>query len=111
MKKPYNKLVRDGISASLTAKGLVHGITAIANDRDFEILLKKKLLEEAAEVEAAADPDEILKELADVMEVIRTLCQSLGKTLADLESLRQAKFTARGGFEKRQFLSWVDESE
>lgn len=107
--KYYNKLVRDQIPASLIAKKLKFETRIILNNDEFTQLLKQKLLEEAHEVQAAGGRDEVLKELADVLEVVQTICDSSGITLADLEAARVAKSQTRGGFSDRQFLVWAED--
>lgn len=77
-------------------------------DAEFVQSLKVKLAEETAEVAAATSADEVLGELADVMEVVLTLADAHGFTLADLEAARRSKFEERGGFAARVCNASVD---
>lgn len=93
----YNKLVRDRIPEMLDAKGVSYE-KRIADDAEYRVELRKKLVEEAHEFEEAGDPEE----LADVLEVIQAL-RALPEYL-DVESIREKKREARGGFEDRVML-------
>ncbi len=62
-----------------------------------------KLLEEAAEAAAAPD-DELPEELADVLEVVRTLAGDRGLTLGQVVLLADDKRERRGGFDQGLFL-------
>ena len=81
MRKRYEKLVRDRIA--------------------------KKLVEEAHEV-AAAGPDELIHELADVHEVLEALQASHEITPDEVDALRKRRREERGGFARKIFLRWTD---
>ena len=49
-----------------------------------------------------------LEELADILEVVHALTESLGADQATVEDVRKQKALERGGFKKRVFLEWVD---
>lgn len=105
-KHVYNKLVRDRIPEIMTAKGKQFEITALAEDSDFENALLQKVVEEAAEVRSAQGRDELVKELADLAEVVRALCELKGVAPGEIEVLRARRHEERGGFEKRLLLLW-----
>lgn len=62
--------------------------------------LLDKLVEEANEVKNAPNKLEIIKEIADVREVVRALMRRLDITEEDVEDARERKFIARGSFNK-----------
>ena len=75
MKKIYNKLVRDRIPSIIQDSNKTCQ-TRILNDEEYIYYLKLKLLEESQEVNHAAN-NQIVEEIADVMEVIDALITSI----------------------------------
>lgn len=100
----YNKLVRDRIPEIICAAGKTC-ITEIISEQDYLQMLDAKLDEELVEYHK----DQNLEELADLLEVIRAVAVARGYTLEELEQVRAAKATERGGFEKRILLKEVYE--
>ena len=92
------KLVRDLIPDAVRAEGRtpVVEVLTLAQRRP---ALVAKLLEEAAEAAAASDGD-LPEELADVLEVVRTLAADLGMSLAEVVDLADGKRERRGGFDR-----------
>lgn len=99
----HNKLVRDLIPDIIQKNGKACQ-TRILPDTEYEQELIKKLQEEVTEFTEAPN----LEELADILEVIHALAESLGADRARVEDVRRQKAVERGGFEKRVFLEWVD---
>lgn len=66
-------------------------------------LLRLKLIEEAVELATAGPGDSFLEELADVAEVLATLVEAHGYTVAEVSEARIAKAAKRGPFEE----GWV----
>lgn len=97
--KAYNKLVRDRIPEIIENSG-AECKTKILSDEEYLIMLDAKLDEELAEYHK----DKNLEELADLLEVIYAAAIARGYTLDELESLRQKKADARGGFQKKILL-------
>lgn len=102
----YNKLVRDRIPEIMEGKGKQFKTRTLSNNEEFEESLFAKLLEEAAEVGAAQGRDEIVKELADLAEVVKTISELKNIDSADIEAARVRRREERGGFEKRLLLVW-----
>ncbi|WP_183279801.1 nucleoside triphosphate pyrophosphohydrolase [Clostridium fungisolvens] len=102
--KIYNKLVRDYIPEIIMKSGK-NCIVSKANNEEKFSKLKNKLTEEVQEFMEA----ENLEELADVMEVLFALANSLGYSEDDLMSMRAKKREARGGFEEGIILEKVYE--
>lgn len=99
------KLVRDKIPDLIRSHG-DEPVTRIAGLDEYRALLRDKLVEEANEVAGASDGD-TAEELADVLECVQSLAAVLGLTTADLELVRAAKASERGGFTKR--IVWYDD--
>lgn len=102
--KIYNKLVRDKIPEIIKASGKSSN-THYAKKEELLPLLETKLNEEVSEYLE----DKNLEELADVMEVLFGIANSLGYSEKDLISKRNEKKQERGGFEKGIVLEKVYE--
>ncbi len=99
----YNKLIRDKI-VDIIEKDGKKAIVSTLNDEQYKIELLKKLLEEANEVANSSNSNEMLEELADVLEVIRYLAKINGKELNDIVAIADEKKEKRGGFDDKVFL-------
>lgn len=102
----YNKLVRDKIPEIIEKSGKT-AVTRELNDDEYKIYLEKKLDEEVAEFHESKS----IEELADIMQVIYTLCRAHGYSPADLHYTRIEKASERGGFDKRILLQEVREND
>ena len=69
------------------------------SDEEFLTELDKKLDEEIAEYQA----DKSLEEMADVLEVLFTICEARGYSIAELMKVRDEKRENRGGFKEKIF--------
>ena len=74
MERIYNKLVRDNIPSIIDSKGETP-VTKILDDDTYRLELEKKLNEEYQEV-LAANGDDRVEELADMLEIIKALAKS-----------------------------------
>ena len=103
MEQIFNKLVRDNIPDIIASNG-EESATRVLEDDEYKIELYKKLLEEANEVIGSKGSDETLEELADVLEILKSIAELNGKKLDDVVEVAKQKRLKRGGFEKRIFL-------
>lgn len=101
--KAYNKLVRDKIPEIIEADGKTCK-TKILSDEEYIAALETKLNEEVAEYQA----DKNLEEMADVLEVLQTICVARGYSLDELEAMRAKKAEERDGFSDKIFLEYVE---
>ena len=67
-----------------------------------------KLLEEVAELTAAASRESVLEEAADVLEVLSAIATEHGATLDTISDVARMKREKRGGFAMRLWLDAVD---
>jgi len=105
MKRCYHrKLIRDKIPQIIETNGGQYE-TRVMKKEEFEKELKKKLLEEAKEF-VQASPDKLESELADVLEVMKSLCSHFKIRFNQVEKQQIKKRQKRGGFKKRLFLIW-----
>ncbi|WP_142415544.1 nucleoside triphosphate pyrophosphohydrolase [Hathewaya massiliensis] len=100
--KIYDKLVRDRIPEVIEKSGKQCEVTLVKNEEK-KNLLEKKLLEEVNEY----IEDKNLEELADIMEVLFGLADSLGYSEEDLMKKRDEKREERGGFKEGIVLKKV----
>lgn len=101
--KKYNKLVRDKIIKIIEQDGSI-AVSRVLSEKEFITELDNKLSEEVKEYQE----DKNLEEMADVLEVLYAICKARGYTIEELEAKRKEKVDARGGFEEKIFLEFVD---
>lgn len=104
MKKQYHKLVRDRIPEIIESTGQ-SCVTQMLSDEDYLRMLDEKLSEELAEYQESKS----LEELADLLEVMRSVVKARGCSWEQLEALRQEKCAKRGGFEEKILLLEVED--
>ena len=107
MERIYNKLVRDNIPKIIEEKNETP-IIRILNDAEYKEALEKKLYEEYKEVLEASESDRV-EELADMLEVIKSLASLENKSLDDVIALMDSKSEKRGSFKEKIFLEKVVE--
>lgn len=105
MEQVYNKLVRDKIPNIIEQNGEIP-ITKVLNEIEYKKELEKKLYEEYQEV-LESNGNERLEELADMLEVIKSLALLENKSLDDIISISNQKSEKRGSFTERIFLEKV----
>lgn len=107
MRKKYDKLIRDRIPEILEAQGIEYE-TEVLDEREFVAALRAKVLEEAREV-SEASPEDLAKEIGDLLEVLAALTAAVDLTAEELERVRSERRRERGGFERRLKLLWTDD--
>ena len=95
----YNKLVRDRIPEKIEAQGETPSIRILETE-EYLRRLEQKLDEEVGEYHG----DKNVEELADILEVVFALADTIGCGREELMRIYQKKHDTRGGFEKRIFL-------
>lgn len=102
----HKKLVRDKIPEIIKKRGgeCEH---FVLNDKEFRKLLKEKLVEESKEV-VSANRKELVNELADVLQLVKSLGEAYKIPFSDIEKYRKSKGKKAGTFKKRIFLVWSD---
>ena len=103
---PYPKLVRDRIPAIIAESGRSCR-TTVLTEPAFRAALLAKLVEEAQEVQTASS-DEILTELADVLEVFDALLSAQQLSWPEVLQRQKQRRQDRGGFGSRLQLDWVE---
>jgi len=109
MRQPFNKLVnklvRDRIPSLIEANGQTCGIETLTAD-EYRQALRDKLCEEAAEA-AAAHPNDLITELADLSEVMVALMATYGISPEAVRKTQMIRKEERGGFRQRIRLLWT----
>ena len=93
------KLVRDKIPALIREKGGEPNIRVL-DEKEYRVRLEEKLQEEVGEYLQ----DKNAEELADILEVVLALADSIGCTREMLQETYRKKHNERGGFKKRILL-------
>ncbi len=101
----YDKLVRDKIPEILASKGIKATFRTL-DETEYKEYLEKKLDEEVAEFHESKS----IEELADILEVVETLCDLIGRN-GDMIWAQCLKRTGRGGFKKRICLLEIEDKE
>lgn len=98
-----NKLWRDKAIEQLESKGsCIHWRKL--SIKEFQAELKGKLQEEVDEVLKASSDDELIEELADVIEVVESLAKANGFSMSDITVVKDIKKQKRGGFSGRKYV-------
>ena len=97
--KTYNKLVRDKIVDIIKAEGRIVEYR-ILDENEYRQKLNKKLQEEVKEYLK----DNNVEELADIVEVIYGILNSMNVSIEDFEKIRINKQEKRGAFKKKIYL-------
>lgn len=103
MEKKYNKLVRDNIPNIILDDNELP-ITRILSDDEFITELYKKLNEECKEVLNSKTKKETIEELADILEVIKSIAKLNGEELEKIINIANEKRLKKGGFDKKIYL-------
>ncbi len=106
----HNKLVRDKIPKIIQTDNKQCKVS-ILQKTDYIEQLKKKLVEEAQEVQEASTKQDIILELADLLEVMNALKASFQITATEIEEARKTKAYQNGAFTKHLFLEYVEETD
>lgn len=101
-----SKIVRDNIPSIIKQSGqkaLIH----FANHEEKIKFLKLKLVEEAQEAEKTYSKKNLIEELADMLQVMKSLCEELNIDFIKIEEKRIQKAKRRGEFKKAYILKEI----
>lgn len=105
-----DKLVRDNTLKRFKAGGVTPQYKIVSNTELFDAF-NRKIIEEAHEVHDATNRQEMVEELADVLEVIDGLCKAQGILPEEIATAKKAKRTVRGGFERGIYIDTIQMEE
>jgi len=103
----FNKLIRSNLPERMKKEGVYLSGRPLT-DEEFAKELKNKLVEEAGEVQDTHSREDLLKELADVMEVIETITSLHGITKEEIEKERLLKCQINGYFLAANFVDYIE---
>lgn len=101
--KKYNKLVRDNIPSILDNEGKEYKIR-ILGEEEFELELRRKLIEEATELFEAKNVEDIIYELADIYDIIEYVLMVNKIDKREVDKTRIKKNMKNGSFDDKVFL-------
>src|SRR3989344_3607123 len=96
----FDKLIRDKIIENWDLKYGNNPKWHTASDKEFEVKLKEKLLEEVQEF----IKDDNKEEIADILEVIDAICDLKGFDIEEIKEIKKQKAIKNGAFKKRLIL-------
>ena len=105
LEKVYNKLVRDNIPEIIIEDNQVP-VTKVLDKEEYKKALEEKILEEYNEVLETIGEDR-LKELADLLEIIKSLAELENSSLDEVLKIAKEKREKRGGFSKKIYLEKI----
>lgn len=108
-RKIYNKLVRDRIPEIIQRESEIPEYRTL-DESSFNAALHQKLLEESQELLEAKTNEDVLNELADIMECLESIARQHELSMDAVFARQIEKRTSRGGFSKKLFLEHVDEA-
>ena len=106
----YQKLIRDKIPERMDENGAQYEIQTLT-ETAFEKALLQKLKEEAEEVIKSESKEESVKELADLLDVIEAIKEQKNISQTEIIEAQEKAFAQKGGFKKRLFLLWTEETK
>ncbi len=106
----FNKLIRSKLPARMHQEGVRVAGRHLEPD-EFVLEIKNKLVEEALEVQDTTSREDLIKELADVMEVIETIKSFNTITSEEIEQERLLKSNTNGNFVAANFVDYIEVPE
>ncbi len=105
----YNKLIRDRIPLVMKKNGAAFKVRRLKLSA-FKRELLKKVGEEASSLPRLKKKDDITDELADTLDVIKELQSVFKISNADIRKAQQQAMKRKGGFRKRIYLYWSQDT-
>jgi len=110
MKKiQYRKLIRDRIPQKIARSGGSFRVRVLKT-KEFEKELLKKVGEEASALPVVESRAELISEMTDVLDVIDEIKRVKKITSSELAKAKRDNFKRKGGFKKRLYLHWAEDT-
>ena len=103
----YNKLICNLIPKRLDRKKLKYEVRPAKDDDEFDLVLRKKIIEEAREAKKAKTKGRLTEELADLVRAINTLARHHRISAEELIKAYNKNTRHKGSLDKRTILMWV----
>ena len=105
----YRKLIRDKIPEKMTRVGAAYEIRKLKK-KEFGKELLKKVGEEASGLLATKNKKDIVEELADVLDVAEEIRRHWKIKPSCLTKKQKENARKKGGFQKRIYLVWSEDT-
>jgi predicted house-cleaning noncanonical NTP pyrophosphatase (MazG superfamily) len=102
-------LVRDKIPQAIKEAGGTAGFKKLSS-KQFEKELLKKVGEESSALPGVKSKKELVSELADIVAVVDEIKKFKKVTEKELEAAIESNMERKGGFKKRLFLVWSEDT-
>lgn len=106
----YRKLVRDLVLEGIKQDGRQASWKTLDDD-EYRKELVKKLVEESKELENESSKNEVVKELADIQEIVKALAKSYKITNEEINLEQNSKNMKSGSFNSKIFVDTVEVQE
>ncbi len=106
----YNKLCRDRVPQIIRDKGFDCEVREVEHD-EYKREIIRKVFEEASGVSNHTSRESLMKELADLLVTINAVKNEFEISDADVTEAMTKSLVEKGGYEKRQYLSWSSDTE
>ena len=107
MRQEHHKLVRDLIPEIIRQAGRQCD-TVILSESEYRQALRDKLLEEAQEAANTKNQEDLIEELADLLDVIDALIETYKIPQESILLTRDQKRAEKGGFSRKIKLLWTE---
>lgn len=94
----FDKLIRDKAHQKMLEAGVEMNLKKLSEEETLSYY-KKKIVEEAEEVRDANTTEELIEEMADCLEVIRSMAKFIGTDFDEIENIRKVKKEHKGSFD------------
>ena len=102
-KQTFYKLVRDKIPILIKSKGENVKTISITSEQTLE-LIKQKIIEESYEFFWEVENDNLMEELADIYELIRSASKIFDTSIDEVKAIADKKRETKGGFDSGIYL-------
>lgn len=103
----YNKLIRDKIPDIIRKNGGVPNVKKMIKS-EYRLELLRKAVEEAKEIKGAEGKKELIKEIADMQEILDAIMKEFKLDRKKVKEIKCRRKKERGGFEERIYLISVE---
>ena len=107
---PFNKLIRSNLPDRMRKEGVTLSSKRLS-DEEYADELKRKLVEEANEVLDTSKKESLALELADVLEVVRSIADANNISMDEIEKHRLEKRNINGYFHQDNYINYIDVEE
>jgi predicted house-cleaning noncanonical NTP pyrophosphatase (MazG superfamily) len=105
----YNKLIRDKIPEKIEKDGADYEVKKLGQ-KEFEMELIKKLIEESSGIVNTNTKEDMERELADLLDVVDEVVSVKKLSKARIKKEQIKNLSVKGGFRKKLFLFWTTDS-